>query len=579
VNAEFFRARNVVIALAATLTLATPGHQAAAQPPAAPWFADPMRTEPAQFNRRLRLSVPPDLLAPNAAASRSTAGASGDGLVPLELGCATHATAIDPNNTQWALRTLRASGSGTAGTAGNAGSAAPAAPVLNLPTAIQLAVCHNPQVRASWSQIAQQTAQLGQARSAYWPQIDAGIARQRSSVSYPAGTYQNTRTEATAQNITFSWRLWDFGARSARVEAAQAQIQAALSGQDATLQKAIADVLQSYTEAQAAQARLQTQRQLLPLAERNLLATQRRQSQGAASASDILQARTMQARIQLEQSRAEGELHKAQAQLVYQAGLPPGTAFELSPLLPAATLEITGNLSAPPSDKAARNNPAEQPGLLSETTERLLARTLDDWLAYARQYHPAIEAARAQLKAARAGPKAAQADGLPTIDLGVGHYRNGRPTQTLSTVRSTENALNLTLNVPLFAGFANTYKVRAAQATVEQKEIELQAIEQQTLLELVQRHAEAHATLNNLRAGADLYRAAASAAQSAQRQYEYGAIDILQLNQTLTALQQAQDDLVRTQLEWNRARLRLWLDLAQRKRAGAGERVAVSPGR
>jgi outer membrane protein len=126
-------------------------------------------------------------------------------------------------------------------------------------------------------------------------------------------------------------------------------------------------------------------------------------------------------------------------------------------------------------------------------------------------------------------------------------------------VRSTEKAVSITLNIPLFNGFADTYKSRNAQALVQQKEIELQATEQQSLLELVQQYAQAHASVNNLRAAAELYRAAAAAAQSAQRQYEHGAIDILQLNQTLTALQQAQDDLVHAQLEWSRARLALWL--------------------
>jgi len=521
------------IAMLLILALAMPCHEAAAQTSAAwYWPVDPLNTEPAELKQRLRLTVPPDLLAPDATPTENL-DADEIGLVPLDLDCATHAVASHPDNTQWALQTLRADNTA-------------AIPVLNLSTAIQLAVCHNPQSRASWSQIAQQAAQLGQAQSAYWPQLDAGISRQRSRVNYSDAAYPGTDTRATAQNVIFTWRLWDFGARGARVEAAQAQVHAALNSQNATLQKVILDTLHTYTEAQAAQARLITQRQLLPLAERNLLAAQRRQSGGAGSAGDTLQALTVQARIQLEYSRAEGELRKAQAQLVYQAGLPPGTAFELSPLLPAATLEVIGD-------------PAGQASLLSEATERLLARALDDWLAHARQHHPAIEAARAQLKAAQAGLDAVEADGLPTIDLSLGYYRNGRPTQTLGTVRSTENAAAITLNIPLFAGFASAYKVRAAQAAVEQKEIELQATEQQTLLELVQQHAEAHATLNNLRAATQLYRAASAAAQSAQRQYEYGAIDILQLNQTLTALQQAQDDLVRAQLEWSRARLKLWM--------------------
>lgn len=446
-------------------------------------------------------------------------------LIPLELSCATRASADSADNPQWALQTLRASSPGPV-------------PELTLSVAIQLAICHNPQLRASWSQIAQQAAQVGQARSAYLPQLNAGVGRQSGDVSYD-NNFPGTSTQAITQNIVLSWRLWDFGARDARTDAAQAQLNAALSGQNATLQKLLGEVLYLYADAQATEARLFTQKQLLPLADRNLLSAQRRQAGGAGSTSDTLQAVTAQARIRLEQSRAEGELSKSHAQLGYQLGLPSGVAYTLAPLLP--------------------NLAAEKLSPLPVATDRLLTKALDDWLGYARANHPAIASARAQLQAAEAGVSAVEADGLPTIDLSLGHYRNGRPTQSLSTVRSRENVVGVNVSIPLFDGYANAYKIRAARATVEQKRIELQATEQQTLQELVQQHSEAHATLKNLRAAIDLHSAANASAQSAQRQYENHTFDILQLNQSLTTLQQAQHELVRSQLEWNRARLKLWL--------------------
>lgn len=488
-------------------------------------LVDPLRAEPPALNRNLQVYLLPDFLEPAELSPGPEATEKAGALVPLELSCASRASAENADNPQWALGTLRASSPGLI-------------PELTLPVAIQLAICHNPQLRASWSQIAQQAAQVGQAKSAYWPQLNAGVGRQSSDVSYGNG-FPGTSTQATTQNIVLSWRLWDFGARDARTDAAQAQLNAALSGQNATLQKLLGEVLYLYADAQAAEARLFTQKQLLPLADRNLLSAQRRQAGGAGSTNDTLQAVTAQARIRLEQSRVEGELKKSQAQLAYQLGLPSGIAYTLPPLLP--------------------NLPTESLSPLPHATDRLLTRALDDWLEYARENHPAIASSRAQLKAAEAGISAVESDGLPTVDLNLGHYRNGRPTQSLSTVRSRENVVGVSVSIPLFDGYANTYKVHAARATVEQKRIELQATEQQTLQELVQQYAEAHATLKNLRAAVDLHRAASASAQSAQRQYENHAIDILQLNQSLTTLQQAQHDLVRSQLEWSRARLKLWL--------------------
>ncbi|MFT3815605.1 MAG: TolC family protein [Acidovorax sp.] len=513
----------------------------------------PLHTEPEALGRSLRVHLPPDLLASSGPGEPADPG-NADGLQSLDLDCATRASASSADNPQWALQTLQASSHATPS-------------VLHLPIAVQLAVCHNPQLRASWSQIAQQAAQAGQAQSAYWPQLNASVARQRSRVGYADADIPASQTQVTAQNVILSWRLWDFGARSARVDAAQAQVRAALSGQNAVLHKAVADVLHIYAEAQSAQARLATQRQLQPLASRNLQAVKRRQAAGAGSAGDILQAITAQARIQLEQSRAEGDLRKALAQLIYQVGLPPGTALEVSSLLPESTLEVTGQLSPTAEITTEKAVPHPAVPLLSLTTQRLLNQTLNDWLAHARQYHPAVEAARAQLQAAEASLKAIRADGLPTLDLSLGHYRNGRPNMALSAVHSRENVVGISLAIPLFDGFANTYKANAAQALMEQRLVELQATEQQTLQEVVQLHAEAHASLNNLKAAADLYRAAQAAVQSVQRQYEKGALDVLQLNQGLITLQQAQYELTRAQLEWSRARLRLWLVEMPRGRA------------
>ena len=173
--------------------------------------------------------------------------------------------------------------------------------------------------------------------------------------------------------------------------------------------------------------------------------------------------------------------------------------------------------------------------------------------------HPAIQAARTQWQTARANLKAVQSEGLPTIDLNLGHYRNGRPDTAATAGAPRENVVGLSLNLPLFDGFAHTYKVRTAQTQVEQKAIELQAAEQQTLQDIVQLHAQARAALSNLQAARSLYAISTEAAQSAQRQYERGAADIVQFNQSLANLQQAQGELTRSHTDWNQARLSLWL--------------------
>lgn len=491
-------------------------------------FHDPLRTEPGRLSQPLSVPLPPDLLAaPARAAALPLAGSD---LVAARWPCASRQAAGGHAGQQEALRLLQEEQADPRGGA--------ATLLLSLPTAIHLALCHNPQLSASWSAVAQQAAQLGQARSAYWPQFSAGMARQRSRVDYGGGAAAAQTNWATRQQAVASWRLWDFGARGARVDAAQAQLQAAVRSQDATVRQVLGDVLQAYGEAQADQARLATQRSLLPLAERGVQAAERRQAGGAGSRNDLLQASAALARTRLELSRSQGELDKTHARLTYLIGLPPGTTY--------------GTDAAEPAPGPGAPDAGDDP-------QQLLTRSLDDWLDQAARNHPAVLAAKAQWQAAQASLQAVQSEGSPTLDFTLAHYRNGRPDVALTDTRSRENVMGLTLNIPLFDGFAHTYKVRAAQALIEQKAAELQATEQQALQEIVQLHAEARAALNNLHAARSLFAIAIEAAASSQRQYEAGAADIVQLNQSLGNLQQAQLELARCRTDWGKARLRLWL--------------------
>ena len=242
-----------------------------------PW-QDPARTRPARLeqplNKLLDAPPPPDLMAlpPGPPASGLDCGPQGGG--PGSAAAPARAAA-SPQHSQWALQTLLS---------GQPDAPAGQPPLLTLPAAMHLALCHNPQVRATWPAIAQQAAQVGQAQSGRWPQVSAGLARQRSRVSYGPSDVPSHTTWATSKNAVIAWRLWDWGARSARTAAAQAQLQAALYTQDATVHQTLTELLQTWGRAQAAQTRLHTQQTLAPLASRTVQAARRRQAGGAGSA-------------------------------------------------------------------------------------------------------------------------------------------------------------------------------------------------------------------------------------------------------------------------------------------------------
>ena len=396
---------------------------------------------------------------------------------------------------------------------------------LALETAVDMALCHNPQVKAAWAAIKVQASALGEARAAYVPTLNATVSKLHNDTRYTDGTFPNTSNSGKTKYANLTWRLFDFGTRSANLESANQLLAAALASHDAALQKVLTSVVGAYFDAMTAQATLKARAQTVALATSTWQATQRREAKGVAAMSDTLQASTALAKTQLALSRAQGDAQKSHSVLMYAMGLPSNTPLLLPDEHEAA--QIVG------------------------------VQDLAQWLHDAQQKHPAIAAARAQLAASKAKVKAVQAEGLPTLDYTQNHYQNGYPNQGLSSTNSKVNTVGFTLNVPLFEGFARTYKIRGAQAQSEQSEAQLQDTELQILMEVVKAHADAQSSFENLQASQKLLSASEAAVQSSQKRYDKGAADILELLSTQSALADAQQERVRCLSDWRSARLRL----------------------
>ena len=401
---------------------------------------------------------------------------------------------------------------------------------LTLTQAVDLALCNNAQVKGTWAAIKVQSAGLGEARAAYLPTVNVGASQIRDRVWYPNAAQPApaaTALSGMTVNTSLSWRLLDFGGRAANAGSASALLDGALASHDAALQKVLSSVIGAYFDAQTALATLAARQKIESLARQTLQATTRREGRGVGAQSDTLQAATAEAKTSLEKTRAQGALQKALSVLVYALGINPAMSSGLT-------------LAADLTDPQDSFDP-----------------NIGAWLEQAQLQHPAIIAARAQLTAAHNKVTVAQSEGMPSLDLTGNFYQNGRPNQGLPALKTREVLVGVAVNIPLFDGFGRTYKVRGAQATVEQREAELQDAEQQVLTEVVKTHADARSALENLRSSSILITAAQDAMASVQRKFDRGAADILEILSTQSALSDAQQERIRCLAEWRSARLRL----------------------
>lgn len=406
---------------------------------------------------------------------------------------------------------------------------------LTLGEAVDLALCNNPQLRSSWAAIKQQAGALGEARAAYLPVLNGSLNRTRDEI-HASGARSTEVTQNTGQ-AGLTWRLLDFGGRSAGHEAAKHLVAAALASHDATLQKLLTAVIQAYHDALTSLAVLRAKDEALNIAGSTLQSTRSREAKGAASRSDGLQAATAQAKATLERNRARGEHEKALSVLRYVLGT---------------------------MDQATILLPPESEDNSTEGTAKLL----QDWLEEARRHHPAIRSARSQLEAARERVTAIQSATLPTLNLSANYYRNTRPGDAVTSTDTRETTAGLVLSVPIFEGFASSYRVQGAQAQVEQQEANLADTEQQIAMAVVKAHADATAALANLNASATLLKAARESLEVSQRKYGLGAADVTELLNVQNAMADAHLERIRSLAEWRAARLRLAASAGQMGRSG-----------
>jgi outer membrane protein len=408
---------------------------------------------------------------------------------------------------------------------------------LTLAEAVDLTLCNNPHLRSTWSAVLAQVGNVGQARAAYQPTLTAAFNAMQTQAAYPdAGRFGNseTLTQGDTTQFNMSWRIADWGTRSASLESAEQLLNALAASHDAGLQKAIDTAIRAYSDAQTAQATRDTKKANAATSEETLRVVERRLVHGASSRGDVLQAQAAHAKAELEHSRAEGNFQKARSVLVYTMGVPAEAPVQL-----------------------AREIPSE---------EALNLDSLQPWLDQAERSHPDIRAAYAQWLSAKSRATSVIAEGYPTLDFNASYSRNGIPNQTYIGTKSEVTNLGITLNVPLYDGFGLRHKGLTALAQADQREAEWADTRNNALMEVVKAHADALSARNNLQQCTRLLDASQASLASARRRFDNGAADLTELLNAQTALADAHEEKTRCTWEWRAAQTRLHASVGLVKR-------------
>jgi outer membrane protein len=334
------------------------------------------------------------------------------------VGCATSAVDMAPQraDTPW-VPTTNAAGAIQPGPAASGGVSYvlppnPALAVIPPPPAIDpnrsyslaelidIAESNNPQTRIAWDEARKAALAAGIAESSYLPDITAsavGAYQENTGNSSQLGFNVNgsSHAQGVISAISLRWLLFDFGERSATIEAAKQVSVISDIAFTQTHQKVIYNVSLAFYAYAAARARVVSASQSLTNAQSVQAAAEARYKHGVGTVVDVAQAGQATAQAKLAVVQARGGVQDAYLALL--------TAMGISPLTQMKIADLTPRRLSPALDTPVQNIVAEA-----------LARRPDMLSAYAAQ------------QASLANVKAAQAEFLPKIFLSAtGAYNSG----------------------------------------------------------------------------------------------------------------------------------------------------------
>ncbi|MDZ4202731.1 MAG: TolC family protein [Gallionella sp.] len=383
---------------------------------------------------------------------------------------------------------------------------------LSLPEVVNLALCNNPQTREVWASARVQAAQLGASQGSYLPGVSVSASGNRNM---PGGTNQRSI------GLTVSYLLYDFGARAASVENARQLLAAANASQDSTVQQIFLAAVQSYYRTQATLTALDAAREAERAAKQSHAAAEARYQAGSATPADKLQAQTAYSQATLNRISAEGNVKKTRGGLANLIGL-----------------DASHNVVLADADTAAI--PADFEGDVNALIEE------------AKRQRPDLIAAEAQVKAAEASAEGVRAAGKPSVSLSLSSNQSNN-----AGISSHGSSVGISVSVPLFSGYAPTYRVRAAEAQVEARQAQLERARLQVALDVWNAYQDLLTATQSLRASADLLHSAEQSERVATGRYQAGVGSMLDVLGAQSALASARQQRIQSVLDWNISRASL----------------------
>jgi outer membrane protein len=389
---------------------------------------------------------------------------------------------------------------------------------------IDLAEAHNPATRTAWERARSQAAALGITRSELYPTLAAAaLSQTESGQAFFGNRFFGQTTQTFELALDLNYTVFDFGARSGRIDAARARLLSANFAFNDTHRTVINQVQQAYYrllsaigQEGAAQASLSNAKSVQQAAEERL-------NNGLATLPDVLEARSATAQAEYDLQAVLGAEEIARGDLATAVGTSATVAIKVQPLDQLTTPESVG-----------------------ETIEQAITRAFGQ--------RPDLMQQAAEIRTANARLKEARAAYYPTLDVNVSPavpalYGIQQPFDWSHTT-DLAGSVSFGLRWTVFDGGARKGRVAQAQADMRAAEAQTNLKKNQIADEVWTASSNLQTAFRQHRAAVALLEAANQSYNAALESYKYGLRNLLDVTAAQRSLAQARsaDVFARTQV-------------------------------
>ena len=415
-----------------------------------------------------------------------------------------------------------------------------------LPDLIDLAEQLNPATRTAWQNAKQALALVGVSKSAYYPFLSLAAAGgyQRFFVPFPklevsqaalkralatGGSVQTAVTLSEGDplhfdvlyqsELTMKWLLFDFGQRDATVSAAREGLLIANVAFNATHQRVVFEVSQSFYAYNLARESVKVANSASETAQTVHSAVEARVENGLATQPEYLQAQQQLAQAQFNLEKARGSERDAFVDLMNSIGLYPSVRIRIAENF-AGSVELD----------------------LETPVVSLVMRALSQ--------RPDLVVSLAKVRAAEDKIKAIKASYFPKINalanVGYGMERTSLGTNSFDTSAPTYGA-GLGFELPVFDGFLRDRSLQAARAELQAASEQLEQTRDEAVRQVWKSYTDLRTAIRSGAAAAALLKSSQSAYDAVLASYKLGFSTYTDVVTNETKLTSARNSVFETQ--------------------------------